>query len=56
MYFLNTDYVKFQHLTDSLFDKGDTQRPINQLYYVTPVYMYGNLTISSARVHGVAKN
>jgi hypothetical protein len=56
MYFLNTDYVKFQHLTDSLFDKGETQRPINQLYYVTPVYMYGNLTISSARVHGVAKN
>ena len=56
MYFLNTDYVKFQHLNNPLFTKGETQRPINQLYYVTPVYLYGNLTISSARVHGVAKN
>lgn len=56
MYFLNTDYVKFQHLNNPLFTKGETQRPINQLYYITPVYLYGNLTISSARVHGVAKN
>ena len=56
MYFLNTDYIKFQHLNNPLFTKGETQRPINQLYYITPVYLYGNLTISSARVHGVAKN
>jgi hypothetical protein len=56
MYFLNTDYVKFQHLNNPLFTKGDTQRPVNQLYYITPVYLYGNLTINSARVHGVAKN
>lgn len=56
MYFLNTNYVKFQHLNNPLFTKGETQRPINQLYYITPVYLYGNLTISSARVHGVAKN
>lgn len=56
MYFLNTDYVKFQHLNNPLFTKGETQRPVNQLYYITPVYLYGNLTISSARVHGVAKN
>ncbi len=56
MYFLNTDYVKFQHLNNPLFTRGETQRPVNQLYYVTPVYLYGNLTISSARVHGVAKN
>ena len=56
MYFLNTDYLKFQHLNNPLFTQGDTQRPTNQLYYITPVYLYGNLTISSARVHGVAKN
>jgi hypothetical protein len=56
MYFLNTDYVKFQHLNNPLFTQGETQRPINQLFYATPVYLYGNLTISSARVHGVAKN
>jgi len=56
MYFLNTDYVKFQHLNNPLFTRGETQRPVNQLYYVTPVYLYGNLTISLARVHGVAKN
>jgi hypothetical protein len=56
MYFLNTDYIKLQHLNNPLFTQGETQRPINQLFYATPVYMYGNLTISSARVHGVAKN
>lgn len=56
MYFLNTDYLKFQHLNNPLFTQGETQRPTNQLYYITPVYLYGNLTISSARVHGVAKN
>jgi hypothetical protein len=56
MYFINTDYVKFQHLNNPLFAKGETQRPVNQLYYITPIYLYGNLTISSARVHGVAKN
>jgi hypothetical protein len=56
MYFLNTDYVAFRHLNNPLFTQGETQRPINQLFYATPVYLYGNLTISSARVHGVAKN
>lgn len=56
MYFINTDHVKFKHLNSPLFTQESTQRPINQLTYVTPVYLYGNLTISSARVHGVAKN
>ena len=56
MYFINTDYVKFKHLNNPLFTQESTQRPLNQLTYVTPVYLYGNLTINSARVHGVAKN
>jgi hypothetical protein len=56
MYFINTDYVKFQHLNNPLFSREETQRPINQLKYVTPIFLFGNLTISSARVHGVAKN
>ena len=56
MYFLNTDYLKFQHLNNPLFTKGDTQRVINQLAYITPIYLYGNLTINSARVHGVMKD
>ena len=56
MYFLNTDYLKFQHLNNPLFTRGDTQRVINQLAYITPIYLYGNLTINSARVHGVMKD
>jgi len=56
MYFVNTDYVKFKHVNNPLFTKESTQRPINQLTYVTPIYLYGNLTIDSSRVHGVAKN
>lgn len=56
MYFINTNFVKFRHLNNPLFTKAETTRATNQLVYVTPVFLYGNLTIDSARVHGVAKN
>jgi len=56
MYFINTTYINFKHLNNPLFTKEETVRPVNQLTYITPVYLYGNLTSNSLRVHGVAKN
>ena len=55
MYFINTDHVNFKHRNEGFITKENTQRPIDQLVYVTPMYLYGNLTINSSRVHGVLK-
>jgi len=55
MYFINTNHLAFRHQGSSLIVKEASQRPINQLAYVTLMYSYGNLTMDSSRVHGVLK-
>jgi len=53
MYFLNTNHIFLKYLGKSLFEAGETQRPTNQLAYVTPMVFVGNMTMDNARVHGV---
>lgn len=52
-YFINTNHVFLKYLGSSLLEFGETQRPINQDVYSTPVIFTGNMTIDNARVHGV---
>jgi len=53
MYFINSDHIFLKYLGDSLFETGETTRPVNQDVYVTPLVFTGNMTIDNARVHGV---
>lgn len=55
LYVINTDHINFKHRNEGFITKATTQRPVDQLAYVTPMYLYGNLTINSSRVHGVLK-
>jgi len=55
MYFINTDHINFKHRNQGFITTEKEQRPVNQFAYITPMYLYGNLTIDSARVHGVLK-
>lgn len=55
MYFINTDHIKFKHRNQGFISVEKQQRPVNQFAFVTPYFIYGNLTMDSARVHGVLK-
>lgn len=52
-YFINTNHVFLKYLGSDLLEVGETQRPVNQNCYVTPIVFTGNMTIDNARVHGV---
>lgn len=53
MYFLNTKYLSYKYLGDSMMSVGEATRPHNQGVTVVPMTSVGNLTMTNARVHGV---
>ncbi len=53
VYFLNTKYMSYKYLGDSMFEVGAARQPHNQPVTIVPMTAIGNLTITNARVHGV---
>jgi len=53
MYFLNTKYLSYKYLGDSMMSVGEATRPHNQGVTIVPMTSVGNLTMTNARVHGV---
>ena len=56
MYFINSDHVFLKHLGKSLFEAGESTRPVNQYAWVTPMTATLNMTVDNSRVHGVMKD
>ena len=53
MYFLNTKFLSYKYIGDSMMQVGAATRPYNQGVTVAPMTSMGNLTITNAKVHGV---
>lgn len=53
MYFLNTKFLAYKYIGDSMMSVGEPTRPHNQPVTVAPMTSMGNLTITNARVQGV---
>jgi hypothetical protein len=53
MYFLNTRFLSYKYLGESMMTVGTPRQPSNQDVTIVPMISTGNLTITNARVHGV---
>ena len=53
MYFINTKFMSYKYIGDSMMSVGEPTRPHNQPVTVAPMTSMGNLTITNAKVHGV---
>jgi len=53
MYFINSDHIFLKFLGSSLFETGESTRPVNQYAWVTPMTSLMNMTVDNSRVHGV---
>jgi hypothetical protein len=53
LYFLNTRFLSYKYIGESMMQVGAPTRPHNQGVTVVPMFSMGNLTITNARVHGV---
>ena len=53
MYFINSSHIFLKYLGKSLFEAGESNRPVNQYAWVTPMTSVLNMTVDNSRVHGV---
>lgn len=53
MYFLNTRFLSYKYIGETMVNVMKATRPHNQGVTVVPLTSMGNLTITNARVHGV---